>query len=431
MKDSNLLRRIRIVILDINMIWLLFYVLLVNYTSGKIVKAKRAKEFIESLSFMPRQPWETEIATFFLLICLGFFMLYLRHKLKGSLAFIIYALLEVVTGICLFRLTDNNFSSIFLILATDILVFECKDIYKSVVLLLLLGLYVISDAGINIFGGERIPMGVYLSYYAESVRIPITAMANIVRCSTVILFTFNMVMLVRIAIEENERIRLLNEKLDKANEDLKAYAVTAEKMSETRERNRLAREIHDTLGHTLTGIISSLDGCLTLIDISPESTKKLLEKTRDVAKQGMVDVRRSVSALRPDVLENSTLTEALTGIVNDAVNTFQVRIDYKIDIEGTKLAEDEEDTVYRTVQESITNAIRHGKAKNITIEVVLKESRIIADIKDDGIGCAEIEKGFGLRHMQERIELLNGSLTYDGQNGFHVHSEIPVRWGQE
>lgn len=431
MKDSGLIRRIRIVMFDLNMLWLIFYVLLINFTTVKIIKAQSAKKFIESLSFVPGQPRITVIYTVILVILLSILMLYGKKFLKGRTAFIFYSLSEILIGLMLFRVTNSIFGNILLIVAADILVFACEDIYKFIVLLIILGLYILSDTEIQPFASERITVGAYLVYYSDSVRAIITTVGNIVKLGTVLLFMFYLVMLMRITAAENERIRQLNEQLDKANEELKSYTKTVEKMSETRERNRLAREIHDTLGHTLTGIISSLDGCITLIDISADSTKKLLEKTRNVAKQGMVDVRRSVNALRPDALENKSVKEALMMIINDAEMTSGVHIDYRIEIEGIKFAEDEEDAIYRTVQESITNAIRHGEANNINVEVVLKEGWVVVDVIDDGKGCAEIKKGFGLRHMKERVELLNGSLFYESEKGFHVRANIPIRWGQE
>ncbi len=430
MKDSEALKRIRLIMLDINVIWLVFYVILVNYTSRKIVDSQGAKSFIESLSFIPGQPWKTGIYTFTLVLVLGTVMICGRKILKGRTAFLFYTLLEIFLGLMLFRVTNSSFSNILLIVAADILAFACDDIYKLIAFLLILVLYVVTDAGIHPFAGERIELTVYLDYYSDLVRSEITTFGNIVKSGTVLLFMYYMVMFMRITAEENERIRQLNEELDRANEELKSYAKTVEKMSETRERNRLAREIHDTLGHTLTGIISSLDGCITLIDISTDATRKLLEKTRDVARQGMVDVRRSVSALRPDALEKQSLKEALEGIINDAQTTAGVNINSSLDIDDVRFAEDEEDAIYRTVQESITNAIRHGEARNIEIGLLHKDGRVIIDVTDDGKGCENIEKGFGLRHMQERVQLLNGSLLYESKCGFHVHAEVPIRWGR-
>ena len=83
----------------------------------------------------------------------------------------------------------------------------------------------------------------------------------------------------------------------------------------------------------------------------------------------------------------------------------------------------------KIVQESITNSIRHGKADYIWIHIDRENELLKIRIRDNGIGCADIKKGFGLHHMEERLNMLNGSLSYDGTNGFVVEAAIPIRWG--
>ena len=90
-----------------------------------------------------------------------------------------------------------------------------------------------------------------------------------------------------------------------------------ERMAQTRERNRLAREIHDTLGHTLTGIVTGLDACMALVDVSPEQTRKQLSLLSKVGREGIRDIRRSVNELRPDSLERLSLEVAIRKMVTD------------------------------------------------------------------------------------------------------------------
>ena len=121
--------------------------------------------------------------------------------------------------------------------------------------------------------------------------------------------------------KEKERIKSLNNQLNEANEKLRLYAIEAEYMAETRERNRLAREIHDTLGHALTCIIAGLDACIATIDTAPEFTKKQLKTISDTARHGINDVRRSVKKLRPDDLEKLSLEDALHQMIKYFSNT--------------------------------------------------------------------------------------------------------------
>jgi signal transduction histidine kinase len=107
-------------------------------------------------------------------------------------------------------------------------------------------------------------------------------------------FIFYMVLMVLAQTSEKESILKLNLELKEANTKLEEYASDAVRMAETRERNRLAREIHDTLGHSLTGIISGIEACIVLMDIAPDATKEQLRAIAEVARTGIIDVRRSV-----------------------------------------------------------------------------------------------------------------------------------------
>ena len=91
------------------------------------------------------------------------------------------------------------------------------------------------------------------------------------------------------------------------------------------------------------------------------------------------------------------------------------------------LDQDEEDVLYRIVQESITNAIRHGNATHIDVRIEREDNDLRIRIADNGKGCDDIQSGFGLHHMQERIDMLKGTLSYSGKDGFVIEAVVPVR----
>jgi len=251
----------------------------------------------------------------------------------------------------------------------------------------------------------------------------------------ILLFVLYMILLFTSQKDENARIRKLNEQLNQANDQLRDYAVNMERMAEMRERNRLAREIHDTLGHTLTGIIMGADAGLALFDVAPEESRKRIEIVAQSARDGLTDVRRSIKALRPDALERSSLLQALEELVEKFRLTTSAQITYFQEAEELDLDQDEEDTLYRVVQEGLTNAVRHGKADRIEIRITRNEDVISVFVRDNGTGCAKPEEGFGLRHMRERLEMLGGTMSYgnlnrdaeDGYTGFFIVVRLPVR----
>ena len=135
-----------------------------------------------------------------------------------------------------------------------------------------------------------------------------------------------------------------------------------------------------------------------------------MERIASTAREGMNEVRRSVRALRPDALERMQLTDAVAKLCAEMQTTSQAEITLDLQTEDLRLSPDEEDAVYRIVQESITNAIRHGHATAVRVRIAAEERRLGITVTDNGCGCAKIEPGFGLRHMRERLRLLNGTL---------------------
>ena len=271
----------------------------------------------------------------------------------------------------------------------------------------------------------------YTEYYIGTVAAVLILVKNLLTTLNIIFFIAYTILHLREQMDEKDEINSLNEQLRAANTELENFAAESEKLAQTRERNRLAREIHDTLGHTLTGIIAGIDAAMAVADVSPETLKRYLSLVSDVARQGMTDVRRSVNELRPDALEQGDLLSAIHKMISQMGAASKV--DITLDNRAGRLSfgEDEEKIIYRIIQESITNSIRHGKADTVRIRMTREYNLVTITIRDDGIGASDIEMGFGLTHMKERLDMLGGKIHVDGSDGFCVVAEIPIRWGME
>ena len=121
------------------------------------------------------------------------------------------------------------------------------------------------------------------------------------------------------------------------------------------------------MGHTLTGIIAGIDACIALAKDSPEILREQLKLISEVSRKGVEDIRASVSSLRPDTLERLNLNQTLYNLIENTRKVMGVEVEYYCNEEELKLDEDEENAIYRIVQECITNAIRHGMATKITV----------------------------------------------------------------
>lgn len=267
----------------------------------------------------------------------------------------------------------------------------------------------------------------YLSFYSLHTRAMLQFVTESLSALEMILFILYMVLFISEQTSEKQKVLQLNEQLEEANEQLRIYAEESAHTAQVQERNRLAREIHDTLGHVLTGITAGADACIQMMDDSPEMARHQMELIAETARNGMTDVRRSVRALRPDSLENLTLSAALHKMCGSMAESSGTNVQLEENLEGVMFSQDEEDAVYRTVQEGITNAIRHGHATRVSVVCHIEDNILGITVSDNGIGCKIVTPGFGLQHMQERMRMLGGSLRYESGDGFRIEARIPLR----
>ena len=345
--------------------------------------------------------------------------------------------MELLLCLIIIRCLYIGYNGIILLVVADI-VTSIRDKHNRALFLVIMGLlYIFSDYNIISIYFKMISFQEFLNVYNSNISMILMGVRNMLVSLNILVFIVYMIILMRNQMKENARIALLNIQLETANAKLKEmnaqlqdYAQMQEKMGETKERNRIAREIHDTLGHTMTGLSAGIDACIAMIDFSVDETKKQLNKISKVARQGIQDIRRSVNKLRPDALEHLNLEAAMEKMMEEMMEVSDVQIRYECEVPALKFNPDEEDAIYRVVQEGITNAIRHGKAANIDVHIKKENKWLVLSIQDDGVGCEEIKSGFGLIHIRERIQMLNGEVTYDGSHGFHIVAKIPIRWGE-
>lgn len=223
-------------------------------------------------------------------------------------------------------------------------------------------------------------------------------------------------------------LRRANRELELAHRQLQEHTAQAEELAVVRERNRLAREIHDTLAHTLTALVILMEASGRLIGRNPDQAKEGLTKAKDLAREGLAEVRRSVSALRPMTLEVMSGSRAWRKLAEDFDRTIGMKVQLRIAGNERRLGEAVEIAIYRALQEALTNAHRHGHARNVDIVVNFLSATVEVTVKDDGKGADKPAKGFGLLGIRERVEALGGLTevrTRPG-DGFELRLSIPV-----
>jgi signal transduction histidine kinase len=215
------------------------------------------------------------------------------------------------------------------------------------------------------------------------------------------------------------RLREQQASLRDANANLAHYASTLEQLTVSRERNRLARELHDTLAHSLTALSVSLETVKAYFDIDKEKTRELIDKSLDATRQGVDETRRALKALRASSLEDMGLALAIQRAAESAAARYGLNL--TLDLQPMpSLSPDVEQTIYRVAQESIENIVNHSRAKNFNVHLS-NNGHTTLTVQDDGIGFNADAKGptghFGLVGMHERAKLAGGMLKIESQKG--------------
>ena len=436
MKTERNLITISSVMFTLNFSILAFYSLICLTTTFRICDTLVAHDFLNTVRQIPQYPWQmlVQSLSLYTLLCGVSFFKRFRPIERFPFRVTIFAV-EVVLCAGIIASVNFYYNGVALLVLADLVHYIRSNKMRLCIIVILSLMFAFGRYDIVQQFTNGIPFGAYLDYYNPIAQSWFTGLESLMVCLNILLFVLYMILLFTSQKDENERIRKLNEQLNQANDRLRDYAINMERMTEMRERNRLAREIHDTLGHTLTGIIMGTDAGLALFDVAPEEAKKRMEVVAQSARDGLTDVRRSIKALRPDTLERFTLEEALKGLVENFRLTTSAQISYSQEASDLKLDTDEEDALYRVVQEGLTNAVRHGKADRIEVRITRNEDVVTVRVRDNGTGSGVTEEGFGLRHMRERLEMLGGTMSYgnlsrdaeDGYTGFFIVVRLPVR----
>lgn len=218
----------------------------------------------------------------------------------------------------------------------------------------------------------------------------------------------------------------LSRELAGANARLGELYAAADELAASRERNRLAREIHDTLGHTLTVINVQLESARVLIAERPAEAAVRVERAAGLAREGLAEVRRSVAALRSDPLGGGTLAEALARLADEARAG---GLASEVDVRGTprELAPEVALALYRAAQEGLTNVRKHAAARTARLRLDFGAGgRVVLAVEDDGRGCDRPGEGFGLLGLRERARSLGGELSVDGRPGAGLRLTVEV-----
>ncbi len=209
--------------------------------------------------------------------------------------------------------------------------------------------------------------------------------------------------------------RKAHQALKEANFKLAEYVGTMEQLSVSRERNRLARELHDTLAHTLSGSAVQLEAVNALWESDSAQARMILEQAQATIRSGLTETRRALQDLRATPLEDLGLRLALQNLAQNNANRIGIALDIHLTQQLDKLDTNIEHTIYRIAQEAMTNIERHANATQMSVQLTwLDDHQLRLIIAENGKGFdqseAISEKQFGIKGMRERVEMIGGAL---------------------
>ncbi|WP_232435726.1 sensor histidine kinase [Rivularia sp. PCC 7116] len=232
-----------------------------------------------------------------------------------------------------------------------------------------------------------------------------------------VLFTFILLfvmLLVNTVISERQS----KQKLVLAHEQLRQYALRIENQATLQERSRIAREIHDSIGHSLTAQSIQLENALLFIDSNIEKAKSFLLQGKNMGANALKEVRFSVSALRSDPLKGKSLEFAIEDLFEEFKLKFQIKPKFYLPVNPI-LSPEINLTIYRIIQEALTNISKHSDADLVNIEIKTIDNSLYLSIQDNGVGFNPKQNttGFGLQSMRDRAHALAGKFYLNSKPG--------------
>jgi signal transduction histidine kinase len=227
-----------------------------------------------------------------------------------------------------------------------------------------------------------------------------------------------------------QQLRRERRALEEANVRISRYAGTVEQLATSRERNRMARELHDTLAHTLSSLAVQLEAANAVWNTDPDQARRIVERSLGVTRDGLTETRRAIQALKATPVEELGLATAVEELAKEKAERAGMLLDLNLpSASGVKgLPGEVEQCFYRIAQEAIENAVRHSNGRRLVVEITGSASHLAMKIADDGKGfdekAAEAVHHFGLEGMRDRALLIHGELTIDGRPGRGTHIEL-------
>ncbi|NRO69203.1 sensor histidine kinase [Lactobacillus helveticus] len=418
--------KLKNVLLGINFLAVLFNASLYLFISRYINENQLDYQLLTRLNSIPTSPmviFSRSLILFFILAIIIFRQNVDLTKIKNNLIF----LLELVLALAIFFSLNMAYNGIFLLVFINLFLnnkdkaeFNKYRLWLSTGFILLI-LFSISDQNLINEMIKTPSLSSYITFLPQSTGSILSFIRNLLSLTNLMLFIIILVLYAHYSITREQELK---NKLA-ISEKFKLMADLTEHISHDKDRERLARDIHDTIGHTLTGFAVGLDAAIVLIDVNPTAAKKQLGKVSASVKEGLLNIRESLNRIRPGALDNYTFKAALEGLLNKFESISHLQIDLEYNWNAEKLAKTTEDVIFHIIEETFTNSLKHGHATKVMIMCSMKDNYYQLIIHNNGLSTPDFKPGFGLNYLKDLVSSLGGQIKFNGKDGFTTIVMIP------
>lgn len=228
-------------------------------------------------------------------------------------------------------------------------------------------------------------------------------------------------------LNDNYRLNESNQKLTNELERVESSMNTIKELYTTIERNRISRELHDSIGHSLSTIVINLRAIEKMSRDDSEKAGEMASTLTEFSKDALLKLRQTLSELKPSEISAKSIQIAIEELINNFSELSAIHVNFGVSKNLWELGEHRELVIYRIVQEFLSNSAKHGKPKSINIFMNYGQTELILTLKDDGVGTDEINENIGLKGIRERIIEVGGNIQYSSTigDGFFMRVVLP------
>lgn len=354
-----------------------------------------------------------------LVYCIG---RYYEGGMKNSTFAISMLLSYMCLKICYYIFSKFKYKDILLIMTIILIIFEYIYFYNLIIMILPINLYMLlkkkeQHRWINVI---VIILSVYFIKYDILHEYILSALLGYL-VYILVNSSFNKIQRLT---EENEQLKNKNTELfNKLNKDAEFHKQFKD-MSQLEERNKIAQEIHDNIGHTLAGGLMQLEAAKLLLDKDISKSKLIIQSTIDVLREGMESIRITLRNIKPP--SEQLGINKLKLLIEEFSFKSDIRANFLYSGNINKITPRQWKLIYDNTNEGLTNAMKYSKASKVIVNIEILNKIIKLEVKDNGLGCSNITKGLGIAGMEERVGNEGGKIIVDGSQGFSIISLIPL-----